>query len=72
MKQKDFEAWVHAHVDAPFVFGVCQQGVGGLSRLRASLQLRNVTLPSQAAVEALAAKWTESRKAAAENEMEDI
>lgn len=72
MKQKAFEDWVHVNVNAPFVFGVCQQGVSGLIRLRASPKPPTVKFPSQAAVEALAARWTASYKPYESNDMEEV
>jgi hypothetical protein len=40
MRQKEFEDWVHTNLAEKFMFGVCQQGVGGLLRLRASRRPR--------------------------------
>jgi hypothetical protein len=56
MRLREFEDWVHVNVNAPYTFGVCQQGVGGLWRLRASAALPKVVLPPVEAVEAVAAK----------------
>lgn len=72
LKQKEFEDWVAANVAGPYVFGVCQQGVGGLLRLRASAQLPKVVLPPPESVEAVAAKLSAvSAPRAADQDSED-
>ena len=56
MRAKELENWIHENVAEQYMFGVCQQGMGKLWRLRASAQLPTVQLPPVAAVEAVRAR----------------
>jgi hypothetical protein len=44
MRSKEFEDWVHSNVGENYVFSVCQQGMAGLRRLKASESLPSVKL----------------------------
>ncbi len=69
MRQKEFEDWVHTNLAEKFMFGVCQQGVGGLFRLRASEKMPVIKLPPIEAVNALSEQVSAS--AAARKSEED-
>jgi hypothetical protein len=58
MRSKEFEDWVHSNVGENYMFGVCQQGMAGLRRLKASASLPSVKLPPAEALQALSDKFS--------------
>jgi hypothetical protein len=58
MRSKELEDWVHSNVGENYVFGVCQQGMAGLRRLKASSSLPSVKLPPAEALQAISDKFS--------------